>query len=278
VTNVRIKFAGMLVAAVSLGMAQCVYAADMPVKARKAQPVFAPNLSWTGCYVGAHLGYSWSSWKDHSLPGAVATAANPVANPGDPIVFGYNGDFDTDGFAGGFQGGCDRQYGSFVVGAVLDFSWASQSADSATFAIVPGPVLSPDEVASVELKYFGTARARLGYVYPTFPALFYVTGGLAWARASMSVSGTAFTPATGTVPFAVSDTTNFLGWTIGFGVDWRFAPDWTAGLEYLHLDFGDANFRFGSSFPNITTFEALSPGVNMSLTTDIVRATVNRRF
>ena len=95
----------------------------------------------------------------------------------------------------------------------------------------------------------------------------------------MSVVGSAFTPATGAVAFAVSDTANFLGWAAGLGVDYMFAPNWTFGVEYLHMDFGDANFRFGSTgYPNVTTTEALAPGTNVSLRTDTVRATVNYRF
>jgi len=251
-------------------------AADLPVKARP-QPVAAPVASWTGCYVGGHAGYSWSRFTDNSLPYAVATTANPIAAPGDPIVEGYAGGYSTGGFEGGIQGGCDKQFGQAVFGVVIDYSWTSQKRDSDPFQIAPVfPATTAAELASVNLKSFGTARARLGYlVTPTF--LFYGTGGAAWARASMSVVGTVGSAGT---PFAlaVSDTTNFLGWAAGVGGEWMFSPNWTFGVEYLHMDFGNANFRFGATFPNVTSFEALAPGVNMKLTSDTVRGVVNYRF
>jgi hypothetical protein len=33
--------------------------------------------------------------------------------------------------------------------------------------------------------------------------------------------------------------TNRAGWTVGTGVDWAFAPNWSANLEYNYYDFGD---------------------------------------
>jgi outer membrane immunogenic protein len=273
----RVKFATLLASALSLATAQVALAADIPVKGPIARaPIAGPGPNWTSCYVGGHAGYSWSRWTDNSLPGAVASDLNPIASEGDPIVFGYDGKYNSDGFAGGGQFGCDKQYGQFVLGAVIDVTWTDQKEDSAPFQITPvDPTTSAPEVATVDLRYFGTARARLGFL-PTPTALVYATGGLAWARASMSVRGEVFNPAT--VSFSVSDTTNFVGWTAGAGFEWMFLPNWTVGVEYLHLDFGDANFRFGTSFPNVTTTEALAPGVNVSLTSDIVRGTVNFRF
>ena len=112
-------------------------AADLPVKARPQPVVAAPVSSWTGCYIGGHAGYSWSRFTDNSLPYAVATAANPVAAAGDPIVEGYAGGYRTDGFAGGLQGGCDKQFGQAVFGVVIDYSWTSQKRDSVPFQIAP---------------------------------------------------------------------------------------------------------------------------------------------
>jgi outer membrane immunogenic protein len=207
-------------------------------------------------------------------------------------VFGYDGRFKTDGFIGGGQVGCDHQYGAWVFGVVADFSWTDQKRKSHGFDIVPEyyPTLSNDEFASVSLKYFGTARARLGFAQG--PWLFYGTGGLAWARAEASVKGEAFFPrrvvvcvaeavecnGSSTTPFAVSDTAFHVGWAAGLGFEWMFHPNWTFGVEYLHLDFGEANYRFVTDFPNTTTALALGPGTSFKLTSDIIRATVNWRF
>jgi len=279
----KLALAALTGAAFCIGAIPAAFAADLPLKARPPARAAAPTpvAGWSGCYVGGHVGYTWSNATDHSLPGAVALADIPGtgASAGDPIVYGYSGKYDSDGFAGGFQAGCDRQYGSVVVGLVGDFTWTDQKKDSSPFDIVPTPPLSfsNQESATINLKYFGTARGRVGYLFNP-DTLVYATGGLAWARASMTVRGEAFFPGDGQVPYSVSNTTNFLGWTVGVGVDWRFAPNWTVGVEYLHLDFGDANFRFGTSFPNVTTTMALGAGTNVSLTSDVVRGTLNYRF
>jgi outer membrane immunogenic protein len=264
------------ISTVGLGFAA---AADLPVKARPPAVVAAPVATWTGCYVGGHAGYSWSRATDQTLPFATSNDIGP-APFGDPIVFGYDGHYHTSGFAGGIQGGCDKQFGQAVFGVVIDYSWTSQKKDSGPFQIQPFdvPTFSNFETGHVNLKNFGTARARLGFL-PTPTFLVYGTGGVAWARASAGVTGTAF-DGESQVPFAVSDTRNFVGWAAGIGGDWMFAPNWTFGVEYLHMDFGDANFRFNpASFVNFTTGDALGvTGVNLKLTSDIVRGTVNFRF
>jgi outer membrane immunogenic protein len=244
--------------------------------------------SWNGCYVGGHAGWAWSDWRDNSLPGlrapfdinTSALGGFTLADEGDPIVFGYNGDFNDSGFAGGAQAGCDRQYGNWVVGAVADFSWSSLKADSGPFQIQPepDPTSSGPETGNMKLKYFGTARARLGFT--NGPWLFYGTGGLAWAKNTYTISGNVIGPGGGCcVDFSVSDSAHHLGWSAGAGFEWMFGPNWTFGIEYLHLDFGDANYRFaGSGIPNLTTAVALGQGANVDLKADIVRGTVNFRF
>ncbi len=47
------------VALLALGLSVPAKAADMPVKYVAPAPVF----TWTGCYVGAHVGYKWGNSK-----------------------------------------------------------------------------------------------------------------------------------------------------------------------------------------------------------------------
>ena len=128
----------------------------------------------------------------------------------------------------------------------------------------------------MKLKYFGTARARIGFT--NGPWLFYGTGGLACAKNEYLI---VLNPASGgtTLPQATfSDSVHHLGWAAGAGFEWMWAPNWTFGVEYLHLDFGDANYSFGSFFPNATSAAALQSGANVGIKADIVRGTVNFRF
>ena len=261
---------------------QVASAADMrarPAPVYKAAPIVAAAPTWSGCYIGGHAGWSRADWKDNSLP----TATTPVAIPGvpasaagDPLVFGFSGDFKDNGFVGGGQVGCDHQYGNWVIGGVADVTWSSLKKDSAPFQIQPTfpPPDSAPETASMKLKYFGTARIRAGFT--NGPWLFYGTGGLAWAHNTYTVSGQVLNP--GTVNFSLSDTVAHLGWAAGAGFEWMFSPNWTFGVEYLHLDFGDANYKFTGPFPNTTTAVAIGAGSNVKLTADTVRGTVNFRF
>jgi outer membrane immunogenic protein len=254
--------------------------ADIPARpmVTKAPPVVAPAPTWNGCYIGAHAGGSWTDWHDSGLPHATAAAGNPIADPGDPIVFGYSGDFSSSGFAGGVQGGCDRQYGQWVWGSVTDFTWTDRSATSAPFQIVPvsPTTLSNAETLEVRLKHFGTVRSRIGWVGGNW--MLYGTGGLAWAKAEASIRGSSFSPATGTVSFAGSDEAYHLGWTAGVGLEWMFMAGWSLGVEYLHLDFHDADYRFGNIGSNVTVNQALAQGPRIDLTTDVVKAVLNWRI
>ena len=79
--------------------------------------------------------------------------------------------------------------------------------------------------------------------------------------------------------FAITNTHTPTGWVAGAGVEWGFAPRWTARVEYLHLDLEGTTWGFTSP---------LGPGgiagtgvfaVNESRRTiDTVRAGVNFLF
>jgi outer membrane immunogenic protein len=72
-------------------------AADLPLKAPPAAPPI--QFSWTGCYVGGHLG------------GAVSQDTTTG-------VTGNSHNFGSTGFVGGGQIGCDYQFASgWVIGA-----------------------------------------------------------------------------------------------------------------------------------------------------------------
>ena len=38
------------------------------------------------------------------------------------------------------------------------------------------------------------------------------------------------------------------GWTVGVGSEWKFAPNWSAFVEYNHADFGTTSGTFNSPF------------------------------
>jgi outer membrane immunogenic protein len=172
-------------------------AADMPVKAGPASAT-AASFDWSGFYAGATAGYGW-----------------------DRSQFCENGaecsdTYDIKGFAGGGTLGYNWQTGGWVFGLEGDISYAS--IDGST----PGnDSFGCGTECRTEVQWFATLRGRAG---PTFDRLLlFVTGGLAVAHLEAGFVGSPFGSATRT------------GWTLGAGVEWAFAPDWSAKLEYLHI-------------------------------------------
>ena len=81
----------------------------------------------------------------------------------------------------------------------------------------------------------GSVTGRLGYTWG--PALLYAKGGYAWRddpNIGVSVAGapTAFT--------TNGDRNN--GYTVGAGLEYMFAPNWSAKAEYQYYNFGDTTF------------------------------------
>jgi outer membrane immunogenic protein len=61
------------------------------------------------------------------------------------------------------------------------------------------------------------------------------------------------------------------GWVVGVGVEWGFAPGWSAKIEYNHIDLGSTDITVLSSL-GTTSF------VSSTETIDLVKAGVNYRF
>jgi outer membrane immunogenic protein len=95
--------------------------------------------------------------------------------------------------------------------------------------------------SSFRSNWQGSVRARLGYAADR--ALFYVTGGLAFADMRHSYY-------TAAVIESFSQTRT--GWTLGAGVEYAFTPNWTARVEYRYSDFGRSNYASAVAFPGFS--------------------------
>jgi outer membrane immunogenic protein len=230
----------MLLAAVMGLAASQASAADLPRKAPAYIPPAPPPVTWTGCYIGANIG------------GAFGNAS--VNFPGGEVS--SNG----SGFAGGGQIGCDYQFsGGWVVGFRNMFDGTSNSRSR---AIATGPLAG--SVVNFNNQWFDTLTGRIGYSFaPTW--LLYGQGGGAWAHASTNAT---------IAGLQVGQTSNTRsGWTAGGGVEWMFAPHWSAFLEGNYMDFGTNNntvFVGGCG--------VVGCGFNSKLTETTVLVGVNYRF
>ncbi len=242
----------LLVAVSAVCLSQMASAADLPVKAPiyKA-PVIAPAYNWTGLYIGLNIGGSWGN-QDNSLVSAT-TGATLFSNSD-----------HLDGVIGGGQIGYNWQVDQWVLGIEADFQGSGQKGDGSFF--LPSAVLAANFPTSVsysdKLNWFGTVRGRIGYAFDRW--LPYFTGG--WAYGHGEINGTTTFGAT-TTSFSASQ--DYSGWTIGGGVEWAFANNWSAKLEYLYIDFGD-----GPTVPASTTLNIVSG----RMTDNIVRVGVNYKF
>jgi len=209
----------------ALGIAGAARAADMPIGLTKA-PALAPIFTWTGCYLGGHLGGGWSH-KDVTDP--VQLVQDTLS--GAPVTVGVTTlSLEPDGLVVGGQFGCDYQFGpNWVVGAE---GAASGSTMKATTSIAL-PLGLPGETAQVTARtdFLGSATARLGYAADRW--MFYVKGGAAWAGDKYDVNGS-FTG----IPFGFEGLDQRLGWVVAGGVDWAFSGHWSVSLEYDYYQFG----------------------------------------
>jgi outer membrane immunogenic protein len=145
---------------------------------------------------------------------------------------GYAFDSDNGGGFGGGTIGYNWQFpgSQFVFGIEVDAAGASIKESQA--AIVNGAVGTVED----KMDALGSVTGRVGVAVDA--ALFYAKGGYAWANNKLSASA----PALG---FAVSDSHVHSGYTIGGGLEYMFAPNWSAKAEYQYYNFGNTTFTTG---------------------------------
>jgi outer membrane immunogenic protein len=84
----------------------------------------------------------------------------------------------------------------------------------------------------------GSVTGRLGYTWG--PTLLYAKGGYAW-RDGNNLGVTA-----GGAPVAFTTNGNHKdGYTVGAGLEYMFAPNWSAKAEYQYYNFGNTQFTAG---------------------------------
>jgi outer membrane immunogenic protein len=137
-------------------------------------------------------------------------------------VFGSSN--PNGGIAGG-QMGFNWQWGRLVLGAEADGQWSGQQATVLPVCTAPCTVTS-----TVNIKSFATGRARFGWAFDWL--LPYATAGAAMVNVEDNLTLTT-AGVTGVFP-ALSSTS--LGWTVGAGVDMALSSNWSARLEYLHIE------------------------------------------
>jgi outer membrane immunogenic protein len=197
--------ASFVVAALALFSAPAL-AADRPVP-YKAAPMAAPApvFNWTGFYVGGvytHL----SGHTEHCAIGAGCDPSFPQNH--------LRGSF------GGVTVGYNWQWTNWVFGAEGDWSWGHARRTNPG-SVAFGCGAAPGCVS--EIRELGTVRGRVGYAFDRLLA--YMTAGAAFTRIHASIDN----PPSG----ATATKTSFV-W--GGGLEYAFAPNWSAKIEYLRIE------------------------------------------
>jgi outer membrane immunogenic protein len=199
----------LLGAAACIAFAAPALGADLPKRTYTKAPVYTvPQVvyNWTGFYVGGHIGGEFAG--SNSLQGSDAR------------------------FVGGVQGGFDYQFANnWVLGAEAQYSWLTGNSNNGV--LFPGGTL-----VTANPNQLGSVTGRLGYAFG--PTLLYAKGGYAWRGADdigVSVGGApvAFT----------TDANHRNGWTVGAGLEYMFAPNWSVKGEYQYYNFGNTTFTTG---------------------------------
>jgi outer membrane immunogenic protein len=199
-------------AAVTL-VATNAFAADLPRKAPLAPVVVAPAFSWTGFYIGAHVGGA-----------KVERCLSFDLFPGEACI-------DRTGWLGGGQIGYNWQAGQLVLGVEFSGSFADLGGGNNAGALpgLPGFFFESDGKSLLMLT------GRLGWAADR--ALFYVTGGAARVKADVELFAA---PGVSLGDASLTRT----GWTFGVGAEYAFTPNWSFAAQYNWIDLGDRDVNF----------------------------------
>jgi outer membrane immunogenic protein len=253
--------------ALSLGT-PAAFAADKRVPAYTPPPPPVPVYTWSGCYVGASAGTSQGISDGFSTTGGSTSlgtgpgGTNSVL-PAGPVSTGFH----LSGFIGGFQGGCNWQWGAWVFGIEGDGSATNKSGQQSLGGV--------SNIWELQERWLVTARGRLGWAIWD-RTMVYATGGGAWAKVDSStwINGLALSP----LSTAIQQSDTVSGWTVGGGLEYAVGYGWSVKTEYLYVDLGNWN-----TFTNCVN---VGPGcrvgtitnLNVNLKDHIVRAGMNYKF
>jgi outer membrane immunogenic protein len=144
------------------------------------------------------------------------------------------------------------QFNWLVLGIEGDFDWTG---------LKGGGHDSFGNTINTDTQWTSTVTGRIGAAFDRL--LVYGKGGVAFAHDNDSLNDV----------FGGSASDNFTrtGWTAGAGLEYAFAQNWTAKIEYDYLGFGNETL----SLPT-TSFPAYSS--NASLNVQEVKAGINFKF
>jgi len=233
------KFWLTTVGLVALGMAAPASAADLAARPyTKAPP--APVVAiydWTGFYIGINGGggSAHKCW-DFIDPATGLAAAEGCHNA-------------TGGTVGG-QIGYRWQASNWVFGVEGQGNWADFTGSNTSLFFAP-------DFNRSRIDAFGLLTGQVGYAWNN--VLLYVKGGAAVTGDKYDV----FSGVNGALLASANETR--WGGTVGAGLEFGFAPNWSVGVEYDHLFMGNRTISLTAPGGLLFESERIRQDVDMGL-------------
>jgi outer membrane immunogenic protein len=167
---------------------------------------------------------------------------------------------DSSGGTAGGQIGYRWQAGTFVFGLEAQGNWADFRGSNGS--LIPPVGLFTNQT---KLDAFGLFTGQIGYAWNN--ALLYVKGG---GAVTSNRYNQYFTP-TGALVASSGDETRW-GGVVGVGLEYGFAPNWSAAIEY------DRMFMQDRTITTLTPVGAVFANERIRQDVDLVTVRVNYRW
>ena len=238
------KILGGLV--ISALLAAPAMAADMRMPVKAAPAPIVTVFSWTGCYIGGHVGYAWGKKRSIRPASRVpALASITISTASSPAV-------RSAAISGSATAGC-----SASKARPPGLTWTARVGPHFTAAAYNG--------FKTEADIIGSIAARLGYAFgATGQTLVFVKGGAAFIHEQFFANY-------GGVPTALftSDKDLRWGWMVGAGFEQALNSNWSLKAEYNYSNFGTDDIGSVSLVPpaSISTSSSTSTWSRSASTT-----------
>jgi outer membrane immunogenic protein len=201
--------------------ASAAFAADLPYKDVAQPQPQAARFNWAGFYMGLNGGGGFG--KMDPL-GAITDRFD-------------NSSFEASGGVFGVTSGAQMQQGHLVMGTETDLDWANISGAKTISPTIAGASQGITFDMRSTIDWTMTARIRVGWAQDNW--LLYGTTGLAMMGNTPHISNITLKG----VPVGCSDinlpncseTPLAGGLALGMGVEYGFAGNWSAKLEYMFI-------------------------------------------
>jgi outer membrane immunogenic protein len=223
---------------ISLGAAGSAFAADLPARTyTKAPPIAMAAYDWSGFYIGINGG------------GGSAHKCWDFIDPATGLATAEGCHNATGGTVGG-QIGYRWQASNWVFGVEGQGNWADFSGSNTSLFFAP-------DFNRSRIDAFGLLTGQVGYAWNN--VLFYVKGGAA-------VTGDKYDAFNG-ITNAVLASANETRWggTVGAGLEFGFASNWSVGVEYDHLFMGTRTINLTAPGGLLFESERIRQDVDMGL-------------